>query len=207
MPLIELKNLSHSYGEIKVIHNPINADNIIKLSRKQNDIDIMQDKTNFISIGRYSVEKGQENLIRAFHSLLQDHKGIHLYLVGHGPLHKKLEHLIDSLNMQNNITLTGNMENPFPLLKRCNCFVLPSHYEGQGLVLLEALVLDIPCISTDIPGPRSILSGDQGLLVEDSIDGLKEGMEKFLQGKVSHKQFDYVEYTNNAMNEFYANIC
>ncbi len=193
--------------KIKVVHNPINAKQIINLSNEENPIEISDNKINFISIGRYSVEKGQDNLIKAFSKLCKSHDNLHLYLVGHGPLRTKLELLISNLNMNKHITLTGNMENPFPLLRKCNCFVLPSHYEGQGLVLLESLVLGIPCIATDIPGPRSILSGDQGLLVEDSIDGLKAGIEKFLLGKIPHKQFDQKAYTNSAMNEFYKNVC
>ena len=119
---------------------------------------------------------------------------------------KKLNTLINNLNIKDNITLTGNMESPFPLLKQCDCFVLSSHYEGQGLALLESLVLGIPGISTDIPGPRSILSSEQGLLVENSVEGLKDGMKKFLAGEVPYITFDHKTYTDNAMNEFYTNV-
>jgi len=94
------------------------------------------------------------------------------------------------------------MENPYSLLKKCDCFVLSSDYEGQGLVLLESLVLKVPCISTDIPGPRSILSNKQGLLVPNTIDGLKNGMKSYIQGKVQYKDFDYTKYTDKCIKEF-----
>jgi len=190
-------------NKIDVVHNSIDASNIITLSKEE---EFSKEKTNFITIGRYSVEKGQDNLIKAFALLCEEYSNLHLYIVGHGPLHAKLNILINRLNMKKNITLTGKMDNPYNLLAKCDCFVLPSHYEGQGLVLLESLVLKVPCIATNIPGPNSILSDGQGLLVPDSIDGLKDGMQSYLKGEVAYKEFDYKKYTNDSMEEFYKNI-
>ncbi|MGT8959708.1 glycosyltransferase [Escherichia coli] len=62
------------------------------------------------------------------------------------------------------------MSNPFPLLKRADCFVLSSNHEGQPMVLFEAMILDKPIISTDITGSRSALEGRSGVLVENSVD-------------------------------------
>jgi len=195
-------------NKIMVVNNPIDAKKIFHLSNEADSFsDNLQDESiNFINIGRYSAEKGQDRLIEAFTELTKEQHNLHLYIVGHGPLHNKLEASIEKLGMSQKITLTGNLENPFPLLKKCDCFVLSSHYEGQGIVLLEALVLGIPCISTNIPGPQSVLADDQGLLVEDSIDGLKDGMKKFLNGEVPHQPFDHEHYTQDAMNTFYKTI-
>jgi CDP-glycerol glycerophosphotransferase len=204
-------------NKIECVHNSVDFNHIMNLSKKLESItdfiDLQEqkklfakDKINFINIGRYSVEKGQEDLIKAFALLKEEYENIHLFIVGYGPLYLTLKDLIHELNMKNNITLTGKMENPYALLKKCNCFILSSHYEGQGLVLLESLLLEVPCISTDIPGPRSVLSEDKGLLVPDTIDGLKYGMKSFIEGKVKYKEFNYKKYIDDSMNEFYNTI-
>lgn len=195
-----MPELSH---KIECVHNSIDAKHIINFAQKTTHIVKSEDTINFINIGRYSVEKGQENLIKAFAQLCTKHTNIHLFIVGHGPLYSVLKDLIIELNMQKNITLSGKMDNPYGLLKECDCFVLSSHYEGQGLVLLESLVLKVPCISTDIPGPRSVLMDDQGLLVPDSIEGLRDGMQRYLEGKVLYKDFDHKKYTDECLEEFY----
>jgi CDP-glycerol glycerophosphotransferase len=191
------------------VDNPIDATRIIELSVEKDLLwrDCLDHKKiNFINIGRYSPEKGLDRLIEAFSRIAKEHENLHLYLVGHGLLYKNLKTQIIALELQEKITLTDNIENPFPLLSACDCFVLSSHYEGQGLVLLESMVLGIPCISTDIPGPRSVLSEGKGLLVDDSVDGLIYGMEIFLKNKVPQEKFNYEEYTENAMSSFYKAI-
>ena len=191
------------------VDNPINAARIIRLSKESDSLwkDCLdRNKINFINIARYSSEKGQDRLIEAFSHIVKTDKNLHLYLVGHGLLYNNLRKQIISLGLEQRITLTGNIENPFPLLSACDCFILSSHYEGQGLVLLESMVLDIPCISTDIPGPRSVLSEGKGLLVENSVDGLIHGMRMFLENEVPQEKFDYRGYTKNAMSSFYKAI-
>src|SRR5690606_39974709 len=53
--------------------------------------------------------------------------------------------------------LLGQVENPFALMKKCDCFVLSSHYEGQPMVLLEAMTLGMNIIATDIVANRTVL--------------------------------------------------
>jgi len=97
----------------------------------------------------------------------------------------------------------GQKFNPMPYLKASDCFVLSSNYEGQGLVLLEAMVLEKPVISTDISGPRSVLKDGLGLLVDNSENGLSNGMFKFLEeGNNISKKFNYQKYNQDAIEMF-----
>jgi CDP-glycerol glycerophosphotransferase len=95
------------------------------------------------------------------------------------------------------------MENPMPVLKRCDLFILPSLYEGLGLVILEADTLGIPVIATDIPGPRGFMKTYGGTLVPDSREGITQGMKQFRQGKIKPMQVDYERYNREAVNKFY----
>src|SRR5690606_39095317 len=81
------------------------------------------------------------------------------------------------------VLLAGLRANPFPLLRRADCFVLPSNHEGQPMVLLEAMVLGRPIVATDIDGNRGLLAvHGYGLLVENSVDGVAMGIARALEG-------------------------
>jgi len=158
----------------------------------------------FINIGRLSPEKGQDKLIRAFAGLCGKYDNLKLYIVGEGVLEKTLKTLVNKLKLEDKVIFTGQLSNAFPLLNLCDCFVLSSNYEGQGLVLLEALVLGKPTISTDVTGAHSVLEGGYGLLVENSAEAVMEGMERFIKGeKTAEKSFDYEKYNAEALNMFY----
>ncbi|PGK52556.1 teichoic acid biosynthesis protein [Priestia megaterium] len=164
------------------------------------------DMINFVTMGRLSPEKGQDNLIRAFGQFHSQHPKSRLYILGEGPVRKELEAIIEELNLEESVFLTGQMDNPFALLRQCQCFVLSSHYEGQPMVLLESLTLGLNIIATDIVANRYVLEdGKYGKLVEDSIEGLADGMLDFYnQGCKTHEaQFDYEEYNEKAMKSFY----
>ncbi len=62
------------------------------------------------------------------------------------------------------------------------------------MVLFEAMILDKPIISTDITGSRSALEGRSGVLVENSVDGLFNGMRDFILGRLEFKHFDIESY-------------
>ncbi|MEZ4326868.1 MAG: glycosyltransferase [Polyangiales bacterium] len=181
--------LPHLRDKMVYTENILDAERVRDLSR-ENVVD--ERKTNFINIGRYSYQKGQDRLLEAFARVHADHPETHLYIVGHGPDEKALRTQVRRLGLSEAVHITGKMENPFPLLKACDCFVMSSRYEGQGIVLLESLTLGITTISTDIPGPRSIL--DDAFLVEDSVDGLVSGMKRFMDGSLPEQTFDVERY-------------
>ncbi|PEQ82867.1 CDP-glycerol--glycerophosphate glycerophosphotransferase [Bacillus sp. AFS006103] len=161
---------------------------------------------NFINMGRLSPEKGQDNLIKAF---AQFHKGFEnskLYILGEGLLRKNLESLIEEYNLKDSVYLVGQLENPFKLMKKCDCFVLSSHYEGQPMVLLEAMTLGMKILATDIVANRTVLEqGRYGLLVENSIEGLEKGLTQLAKNELDHKPDEFIadEYNKKAMGTFY----
>ena len=164
---------------------------------------------NFVNMGRLSPEKGQDNLIHAFKRFHEGSPNSKLYILGAGPLEVDLRNLIEQLDLENAVYLLGQQEKPFDILKKCDCFILSSHYEGQPMVLLEAMTLGMNIIATDIVANRTVLEdGKYGLLVENSIDGLVDGME-FVNRQNKKKigaKFDGYKYNNKAMESFYLQI-
>ncbi|MBS4200617.1 CDP-glycerol glycerophosphotransferase family protein [Bacillus sp. FJAT-49732] len=172
----------------------------------RNILEPSSENINFVTMGRLSPEKGQDNLIKAFARFHKNRPNSKLYLLGEGALKKQLQSLIHENNLNHSVFLLGQVENPFSFLKKCDCFVLSSHYEGQPMVLLEAMTLGMNIIATDIVANRTVLeNGKYGLLVENSIEGLEKGLEYMAtQGDMyMPAQFDYKYYNEMAMESFY----
>lgn len=161
----------------------------------------------FATLGRLSPEKGHKKLITAFHEVVGRYDGmVRLAIGGDGPLKHELQAQIENLGLQDRVRLVGQLPNPYPLLRRSDLFVFSSDYEGQGIAVLEALALKKPVISTDVVGPRTILEGGYGLLVENSVTGLSAGMLKFLGNELKFVEFDAWEYDRGALEMFNAAI-
>lgn len=150
-----------------------------------------------ISVGRLSVEKNVEALVEAFSICKRPGDG--LVIVGDGPERSKIEWLAERNGLRDDVFFAGYRENPHKFVRRCDLFVLPSLFEGQGIAVLEALTLGIPVVASDIPGPRSILERGGGLLVEPTPQGIASGIEQVRSLK-SLGQFSVEAYVENARN-------
>jgi len=135
-----------------------------------------------IGIGRLTAQKNFTSLIRAF-AAVRKNRPARLMILGDGEEKSKLEALALELGLQNDVALPGFINNPYKFLKRSALFVLSSKWEGLPTVLIEALALGTPVVSTDCPsGPAEILeNGLWGHLVPvEDIDSLANAMLKSL---------------------------
>ncbi len=114
-------------------------------------------------VGRLAPEKGLDVLINAWAIVTRHQPQAHLTLIGEGPQRRDLETRIRLLRLDSSVHLIGSQEDPLPLLRRMNLFVLPSREEGMSIALLEAMALGLPVVATDIPGNRG--------LVDDGVHG------------------------------------
>jgi CDP-glycerol glycerophosphotransferase len=205
-------NLAKEYNldsdKFDYCNNVLNPNEIINRSKEEiADSNIFNRGKTFINIARLSPEKDHKKLIYAFSKVLEKEKKSKLIIIGDGPLRVELQQLVKKLSLKGRVLLLGQKFNPMPYLKASDCFVLSSNYEGQGLVLLEAMVLGIPVISTDISGPRSVIKDGLGLLVDNSVDGLSQGMLKFLEDSKSiSREFNYKEYNKEALEMFSSKV-
>ena len=157
--------LSEKYNitqdKIKVIYNPHDIKTYQYLAKAPLDSkyqQIYKSSFVFINIGRLTKQKGQWFLIRAFKKVVEKYPNVKLIILGDGELKGKLNKLIKKLKLENNVFLLGAQSNPFKFLKYSHCFVLSSLWEGLPNVLIEALSMNLPIISTDCEtGPREIL--------------------------------------------------
>ena len=159
----------------------------------------------FIDIARYYVEKGLDRLVEAFQTLSSERGDVCLIIIGgHGDQFDNICAQVKATGLDN-IIIIRSLSNPYPILKACNAFILPSIYEGLPMVIMEALILGKPVVSTDIPGPGEFLrSNGCGLLVESSTQGVLDGMRAYFDGRLhSLRPFDAQAFNEKALAEFY----
>lgn len=159
------------------------------------------DKLKFITVGRFSPEKGHKMLMQAFEEFSKTHSDAYLIIIGgHGPLYE--ETLSYANCSDSNIIVIKSMSNPINVMNQCDLFILSSYYEGLGLTLLEADALKIPTIATNVQGPRGFVTEHGGTLVEPSIDGIIKGMLAYTKGQVKPMLVDYSLYNKKAIESF-----
>ncbi len=162
-----------------------------------------KDTIKFINIGRFSPEKGHKRLIDAFNKFYQKYQNSYLYIIGgYGKDYDTIKEYIKTLSCKYNVILINNISNPFPILKRCDLFILSSFYEALGLVLLEAETCGVKVISTDIDGPKIFMQEHGGYLVENSEEGILQGMYDFMDGKIKRLKFDPEKYNQQIKQQY-----
>jgi CDP-glycerol glycerophosphotransferase len=204
--LCAMFNLSHV--DHVFCDNIVSGDTIVHRSRLPPDDEVVcafakGAGTLFVTMGRLSLEKDQAKLLHAFARLREHHPKSKLLVIGDGPLRGDLERTTRELGLVGSVLFAGQKANPFPFLRLADCFVFSSLYEGQGLVLLEALMLGLPVISTDFPSAHDVLGDEHGLIVSNDVEGLFHGMMKFMNGEIDPPRFDHVLYRKSAIRSFY----
>ncbi len=198
--------------KVVTVQNTVNAKNIIFKANQEEEYltdeinEILDNKENikFISIGRFSPEKGLERLIDAFDRLKNQNPDLKasLFIIGgYGNDYSKVVQAKEHSESKNDIYLFKDI-NPFPILKKSDLMVSSSYHEGLPMVFFEALTLHVPVLSTAIPGPKEFLESGYGYTCENSTSGLISGMQDFLDGKFTQQMKELSEFNKNAIDEF-----
>lgn len=169
-------------------------------------IEFSQDDFKIVSVGRLSPEKGFDLLIKAVAELAPKYPQLKLYILGDGSLKGTLKSLVEQLGIQNHVYFLGQRRNPFFIVKRADVFALTSHYEGQSMVILEALTVGTNVLASDIIANRYVLEDEKyGMLVEKNEVDIAKGLEQFINGtNKDYTKFDAVAYNEETIQEFYS---
>lgn len=153
---------------VGVIHNPIVTPEIAEEAAEPVAHPWFADGAPpvVVSVGRLTRQKNYALLLRAFERVRR-RIDARLMIMGKGEQRSDLEELAEALGVADDVALPGFVDNPFALMARASVFVLSSDWEGLPSVLIEALAVGCPVVSTDCPsGPREILEdGRYGRLV------------------------------------------
>lgn len=159
----DLRDFYKDKTNVEVVYIPNVIDTLPKNKSKLTE-------NNIINVGRFEVEKGQEDLIDIVKKIKKEIPDIKLYLIGDGSLKNKLHQKVEEENLKDNIIFTGfiSKEELEKYYLKSKLFVMTSYTESFGLVLIEAMSYSVPCIAYDCAnGAKNLLSNDIGILIKD----------------------------------------
>lgn len=150
------------WGKIHVVHCGVDASFLAA------DAPEVQETRKIVCVGRLAEQKGQLLLVEAAAELHREGIPFELVLVGDGPLRSEIETVIERNNVRDHVVITGWMSNDQvrEQILASRALVLPSFAEGLPVVIMEALALKRPVVSTYVAGiPELVESGNCGYLV------------------------------------------
>ena len=190
-------------NKTSVFLNMISPEQILKQSK-----DGIGFKDNFsgiriLTVGRLSIEKGQDLAIKVLARLIKDGHNVRWYCVGDGNARNEYERLIAENNLETHFFLLGSEPNPYPYMEQCDVYVQPSRHEGYCITLTEAKCFNKPIISTNFTGvSEQIIHDKTGLIVKVDEVKLYEAVKRVitdvnLQGKLMHNLLRENELNRN----------
>ena len=182
------KAFENVYGNIskrKIIYNYINKERVLSLSKEKCDKSIknFENEKIFITVSRLVKQKAIDRLIRVHKRLIDEGFNHKIYVIGDGEEWTNLTKLIKKLNVESSFIFLGKKENPYPYINKADYFVLLSYFEGYGMVLEEAKILNKPILVTNTAAKEAVMNYDKKTIIENKEDAIFEKMRNVLQGK------------------------
>jgi polysaccharide pyruvyl transferase WcaK-like protein len=195
--------------EVKTVYTPIPVEDIIS---KSSDYSANLPSGSILAVGRLSYEKGFERLIESYAELNDSFQSQHpLYIIGDGPDLDRLTDLILKYQLSGRIHLLGEKQNPYPFIKAASLLVVPSIFEGLGLVAIEAQILGTPVLATETGGLIEVLdNGQSGYLTK--IEDLSQAIRNFFSEandplkKIDHARSRLNRFTTSETDSFFNSL-
>ena len=202
---IILKDLKNNFNvprnKIKVINNPVETKEILKLSRIK--LKKKLPRNYLISIGRLTYQKNYNFLIDSFYHFQKKNKNCHLIILGQGPDEKIIKEKIRKLNLNKKIKLIGYKKNPFNYLKKSKLLILSSRWEGYPNVLVQGMTLKKKIIATDCYGSSRAVLGNSGTILKTKNPKLfAKGISEVYKSKMKMRNNKEVDLIKNHINRF-----
>lgn len=175
-------------NKVDILPNVVNCTEIRKLGQTE-EYPIF----DLIFVGRLSKEKNPFLFIELIYKLKRNLTNIRAAMVGEGDLYLDCKRAIENFGLEENIQLYGFLANPYSLMSNAKIVVVPSIWEGFGLVAAEAMVLGIPVLASDVGGLSTLVqNGRNGFLcssfeqfIEKATELLKDERQRFDLGKAA----------------------
>lgn len=153
------KNIKNN--KVTIINNAINT----KIFEPNNEFReeirkklSIEDKFVIGHVGRFMHQKNHSFLIDVFNAVYEKEKSSVLLLIGDGPLKEDIIQKVNNLKLNNNVIFVESTPEVFKYYQAMDCFLFPSLYEGLGMVLIEAQMAKVPCITSSVVPKDSSIS-------------------------------------------------
>lgn len=199
-------------GKCEVIKNLLNKEAIIQKSQESiKDASFNQNQFDIVSIGRFTEAKAFDRVIEVAKYLRDKSHHFKWYLIGGGELYDAIEKQVQNENLTDYVILLGPKNNPYPYVRMADLVVVSSINESQPMVILEALTLSRPVISTGYPSAMEILKdGKYGYICDNDAHSLGVAVDRVITDKELYERLvsgakDY-DYNNVVILEKMRNL-
>ena len=179
-----------------VIYNYIDSQNVLEKSKEPIDFTFENEQMNFLTVARLVEQKGIDRLIRIHRELMANHYNHKFYIIGDGPEKEKLEKLIQEEHLEKTFILLGAKENPYPYMKQADIFCLLSKFEGYGMVLEEAKILNKPIIITNTAAREAVENYKNAIIVENDEHEIYNKLKYIIENNIKSFGKEENEYHN-----------
>ena len=161
-----------------------------KLVTQNSKLETRNSEPLFVSVGTVFPQKGFDRLLKVHKKLLEEGYPHRIKIIGDGYDFENIKNLKTELGVDKTAEMIGFTDNPYPYFKAADFYILSSRYEGFPTVLFEAIILRKNIIATEVSGVNEMLeNGKLGLIVENSEEGIYQGMKKALTNPESFSQY------------------
>lgn len=200
------------YGDIsdrEIIYNYIDKNRVVEKSKAWENDSIVKEFYDecyikdvlsqnyvpiFLTVSRIVYQKGIDRLIK-IHKKLIDNGLLHkIYVIGDGEEKNKLQSLVNDMNIEDTFIFLGKKDNPYPYIKYADYFILLSYYEGYGMVIEEAKILNKPIVITNTAAKEAVKDYSKSLVIENSADEIYFQLKNLLCGDYEYMQNDESNY-------------
>jgi glycosyltransferase involved in cell wall biosynthesis len=196
-------------NKIKVIYDINNPHFISGLAKTGTVEEDFFDGIKILTIGRLAHQKGYDIALKACKELRDKGFNFRWYVLGKGPLKKEIENYIIEHDLSEHFILLGVKANPYPYIKKSDIYVQTSRYEGFGLAIAEARMLNVPVVTTRFDAVyNQMIHEKNGLVVDMNAIAVSEGIIKLINDNQLRQkiiQYLYSEKKGNLeeINKFY----
>ena len=184
----------------------IKCNNLIdynKIKEKANEeIDDFQenkDIVTFINLGRHDEkQKKLSRIINATKKLNEENYKFRVLFVGEGP--DTLKYKEQAKDIQN-IIFIGAKKNPYPYLRKSDCLLMSSDFEGYPVVFIESLILGKTIITTDVSDSKMDIENKFGIVTLKTEDAIYEAMKNYIENGFKTETFDPEKYNNEILEK------
>ena len=185
----------------EVIYNYINSQTVIEKAEKTIDFEFDHSQINFLTVARLVEQKGIDRLIHIHRELIANHYNNKFYIIGDGPERERLEKLIQEEHLEKTFILLGAKENPYPYMKQADIFCLLSKFEGYGMVLEEAKILNKPIIITNTAAREAVGNYKNAVIVENDEHEIYNKLKYMIENHIKNFKDEIQPYDNEHIIE------
>ena len=179
-----LETFNKYNDKLEIIYDINDTDFIKKMSVQGQSYNDNYTGLRILTIGRLDNQKGYDMALEACKILKE--KGIEFkwYSLGIGPLKDEIEKYIEDNNLKNHFKLLGVKANPYPFIKDCDIYVQTSRFEGFGIAIAEARMLNKPVVTTRFDAVYNQMKDRKnGLVVDMNSQGIVNGILEVINNK------------------------